>query len=73
MKIRKAVTLSTAMEAVARSLRDLGYSGVTGKMCREIYDDWLTGKRFPDLPHGVIGGFAQNQFDENADWLKRLR
>ena len=69
---RNPYSLGDAMEAVARSLREFGYTDVTAKSVREIYDAWLAGKRFPDLPHGVIGGFAERQFDEVADKLKSL-
>jgi hypothetical protein len=69
---RKPYTLADAMEAVARSLREFGYSDVTAGMVQEIYDAYAAGKRFPDLPHGVIGGFAESHFDEVADKLKTL-
>lgn len=69
---RKPYSLGDAMEAVARSLREYGYPDVTATMIREIYDQWLLGKRFPDLPHSVIGGFAERQFDEVADKIKTL-
>lgn len=69
---RKTFTLSDAMESVARSLREYGYPDVTATMIREIYDAYETGKRFPDLPHSVIGGFAESQFDEVADKLRTL-
>lgn len=69
---RRTYTLSDAMEAVARSLREFGYPDVTAAMTREIFDAWEAGKRFPDLPHGVIGGFAERQFDEVADKVKSL-
>jgi hypothetical protein len=72
MKTQKRPTLDTGMEAVARSLREFGYPDVTAKMIREIYDQWVTGKRFPALPHGVIAGFAQSQFEEHADMLAAL-
>lgn len=69
---RKPYTLADAMESVAKSLREYGYPDVTAAMVREIYDAYETGKRFPDLPHSVIGGFAQSQFDEVATALKML-
>ena len=65
-------TLNTAMEAIARNLREFGYGDVTGAMVREIYDQWKTGKRFPDLGHGVVGGFAESQFAEHQDMLAKL-
>lgn len=73
MNSRKSkYTLGDAMEAVAKSLWDYGYPDVTAMMIREIYDQWKTGKRFPDLPHGVIGGFAESQFEEVKDALPKL-
>lgn len=60
------------MDSVAKGLREFGYPDVTGKMIREIYDQYKTGVRFPALPHGVIGGFAESQFDEVKDALARL-
>jgi hypothetical protein len=69
---RKPYTLADAMEAVARSLREFGYPDVTAAMIREIYDAWEAGRRFPDLPHSVIGGFAERQFEEVADKIKAL-
>lgn len=68
----KQVTLMDGMEAIARNLRDFGYADVTAAMVREVYDAWLRGGRFPNLPHGVIGAFAEGQFIENAKKLASL-
>jgi hypothetical protein len=65
-------TLSQGMEAVARNLREFGYSDVTAAMIRHVYDAWLSGNRYPDLPHGIIGGFAEKQFEENGEMLAKL-
>lgn len=65
-------TLDDAMGSVAKSLREFGYPDVTAKMVREIYDAYESGKRFPDLPHGVVGGFAESQFNDVATELKAL-
>jgi hypothetical protein len=67
---RKPYTLDNAMEAVARSLREFGYPDVTAKMIREIFDAWDAGTK--PLPHGVIGMFAERQFEEVADKIKSL-
>lgn len=67
---RKPYGLSDAMEAVARSLREFGYPDVTAPMIREVFDAWEAGKK--PLPHGVVGMFAERQFDEVADKLKTL-
>jgi hypothetical protein len=69
---RATPTLSHGMEAVARNLREFGYPDVTAEMIREIYDRWIEGARYPDLPRGVIGGFAERQFEENAETFKKL-
>lgn len=68
----KRPTLSDAMEAVARNLREFGYPDVTRTMIREIYDQWVTGERYPDLPHGIIAGFAERQFADHAELLASL-
>lgn len=69
---QKPYDLTDAMEAVARSLREFGYPDTTASMIREVYDAWEVGKRFPNLPHDIIGGFAERQFDEVADKIKSL-
>lgn len=69
---RKNYTLGMAMEAIAKSLREFGYPDTTATMIREIYDAWLSGKRGTDLPHNIIGMFAERQFEEVADDLKKL-
>ena len=56
------LTKNMVCEAVSRSLYDFGYSGITGAMVGDILDAWVAGKRFPELPHGVIGAFAEEQF-----------
>jgi len=65
-------TLTDAMKAVAASLREFGYPDVTHQMIREIYDAWLAGKRGEDLPHGIIGRFAESQISEHANLLAGL-
>ena len=69
---RAKPNLAQGMEAVARNLREFGYPDVRGPMIREIYDQWREGKRYPDLPHGVIGALAERQFEENKALLSAL-
>lgn len=66
-------TLNDAMRSIAHNLREFGYGDVTWEMIREIYDAWAAGKRFPDLPHGVIGAFAGEQFQEHHELIKTLK
>ena len=64
---RKTTTKSQLCNAIARSLREFGYPDALGEMIEETMTAWLAGKRFPDLPHGVIGAMAERQFQELAD------
>lgn len=56
-----------ACETVAKSLREFGYPDVTGDMIAEVMHAWVDGKRGEELPHGIIGRFAESQFDEIED------
>jgi len=70
--VKQVYKLDNAMEAVAKSLREFGYPDVTAKMIREIFDKWEDGNVFPNLPHGVIAGFAEKQFEECKEALLKL-
>jgi len=50
--------------AIAKSLVEFGYPDVTAEMIREIHLAKIDGKSGDDLPHGVIGMFAESQLDE---------
>lgn len=58
---------SEVCEAVARSLREFGYPDVIAAMVGEILTAYLAGKRGNNLPHGIIGIFAEGQFIELED------
>lgn len=58
------VTRDEVVRSVSRGLIDFGYPDADETMISEILDSWLAGKRFPDLPHGVIGAFAEDQFKQ---------
>ena len=47
--------------AIAKSLREFGYSDVTGEMIAEVHAAMKLGD---PLPHGIIGMFAQKQLRE---------
>lgn len=53
--------------AIARNLREFGYSDVTWKMVEEVHEAMKQGKRKFDLPHGIIGPFAENQINDAID------
>lgn len=50
--------------SISKSLIDFGYPDADTEVCGQIYDAFKEGKRFPDLPHGVLGGFAESQLSE---------
>ena len=53
--------------AIARSLREFGYSDVTPEMIAEVDAAMKSGD---PLPHGIVGLFAQKQlreYDEVAE------
>lgn len=56
---------------IAKSLRDFGYKDCTPKMIAEVHEAYKEGKREGDLPHGIIGRFAQRQIAEAEEMLKR--
>ena len=56
--------LNQGYEAVAKSLVEFGYPDVTSKMIQEIHEAMKEGKTEDDLPHGIIGRFAEKQIGE---------
>lgn len=67
---KKPYTLRDAYEAVARSLRDFGYSDASAEMVRATHEAMRAGKA--EMPHGVIGMFAQRQLEEVRSRLEQL-
>lgn len=63
-KAFRKYTRDDAAASVARSLREFGYPDATAEKLREVLDAWLDGKRGADLPHGILGMFAERQFEE---------
>jgi hypothetical protein len=66
-------TMAEACEAIAKSLREFGYSDATATM---VWDCWIAmngeGKSEDEMPHGIVGRFAYSQLDEHKDWLRKL-
>lgn len=52
---------------IARGLREFGYPDCTTDMIEEAWDAYAEGKRGQELPHDVIGMFAERSFDEIAE------
>jgi hypothetical protein len=66
------MTFEEAMAAIAKSLRDFGYPDADTEMITEVYDAFAAGKRGEKLPHGVVGRFAESQFEQVKDALASL-
>lgn len=66
-------TLNDALSAIARSLREFGYPDASDEMIREIWDAYQAGNRNNELPHGIVGMMAGAQFNDNAEWMEKLK
>jgi len=54
-------------EAVARSLREFGYPDATAQMVHDTHTAMVEGKSGAELPHGIVGRFAESQLKEAAE------
>lgn len=61
-KVPARYTKQDGFEAVARSLREFGYPDATAQMVSDTYSAMKKGDA--DMPHGIIGMFAERQIDE---------
>ncbi|MBN7755450.1 hypothetical protein JYP46_01320 [Nitratireductor aquimarinus] len=61
------ITKAKICNAISRSLIEYGYPDASPEVISEVYDAFRDGVRFPDLPHDVIGGFAEKQLQELQD------
>ena len=58
---REGTVNEKVFAAIARGLREFGYPDVTAAMIAEVEAAWRKGE---PLPHGVIGMFAERDFNE---------
>lgn len=72
MARRKGYTKQDAFEAVAKSLREFGYPDATASMIAEVYAAMKEGKTGMDLPHGIVGMFAERQIEEVREEVDAL-
>ena len=63
------ITKAQVCRSFAKSMREFGYPDCDEEMASEIYDAYKDGKRDNELPHGVIGMFAERQFEELEEAL----
>jgi hypothetical protein len=68
---KKAPTLTQVYSAIAASLVEFGYPDATAEMVRATHEAMKRGDS--EMPHGIVGMFAQSQLDEIADALTRLK
>ena len=66
------VTKEYICDGISKSLIEYGYPDATQQVIAEIYDAFKAGKRFPELPHGIVGGMAESQLKEIEGMLKVL-
>lgn len=64
------ITKEYICASISAFLIDFGYPDATPDKMAAIYDAFKAGKRWPDLPHGVLGGFAERQLEEIVDLFK---
>jgi len=65
-------TKQSLCEGISKSLIEYGYPDASPQVIAEIYDAFKAGRRFPELPHGIVGGFAESQLKEIEELLKVL-
>lgn len=69
---RKTYTKQDGFEDVARSLREFGYPDASAQMVADTWAAMKEGKSDADLPHGIIGRFAERQLEEVRDQFDAL-
>lgn len=58
------MTKTDIENAVARALQEFGYPDATPTVVRDVLTAYLLGKRGSELPHGVVGLFAESHIKE---------
>lgn len=54
-------------EAIANSLREFGYKDASAEMIRDTHEAMKEGKTGADLPHNIIGRFAERQINDACE------
>lgn len=60
----KKVTRLEVTEAVSKALVDFGYPDCSPEKVDEILTAYVDGKRGGELPHGILGRFAESQLED---------
>lgn len=61
----RKITIAMLCDAVARNLREFGYRDVSGPMIEDVWQAMKAGKTGSDLPHGIVGQFAESQITDH--------
>lgn len=69
----KKHTQSSCFELIAKSLRTFGYPSANAQMIKDTWDALEEGKRGHDLPHGIIGMFAESQLLEVQQEIRSMK
>ena len=70
---KKTHTQGSCFETVAQSLRTFGYPSATAQMIKDTWDAMESGKEGHDLPHGIIGMFAESQLNEVRKEVRAMK
>lgn len=54
----------TIVAAIAKSLREFGYPDADAGKIEDIRAAYRDGQRGENLPHGILGRFAESQIEE---------
>lgn len=60
----KKVTRKEVAEAISSRLVDFGYPDCSPEKVDEILSAYIEGKRGVELPHGILGRFAESQLED---------
>lgn len=68
----RKITKEYICNGIGKSLREFGYPDASDDKMAEIYDAYKSGSRGEDLPHGILGRFAEKQLEEVQEHLGQL-
>jgi hypothetical protein len=67
MEMSKKITKAEVASVISRSLVEFGYPDCTPEKMTEVIDAYLSGRCGHDLPHDILGNFAERQLDDLAE------
>lgn len=60
----RQINKAQVADAISRSLVEFGYPDCTPAQMTDVIDAYVDGKRGHDLPHDVLGIFAERQLND---------